>query len=357
MSAAREVKQLVERLLQLTDGGLVVREGDGDREDPMPQAVRALQVKVDDLDQHMGALKVQQLQQQKQGGAPRASGGDLKVGAHDAYGLRQAAERSHTHGATTSKDPLLHMVGMLQHGLLAITEQQQRMAEQQQQQQQHIETMAQQLERMHVTFTELQQQHTERVMQQLERVHMALKDSAQQQQQQQQQNQQQQDQQHQQQQRYIERMALQLKSLQVTCSESAQQQHNQNHQHHQHFERVAQQLERIQEHPERIQTVLAESAQQHQQQQQRTKRTAPPKLQLQKQQKQQKQQKKKTLEMDHQRVEWEEELTEQDSSDHYWQQGTECLLTAVKQAEEGSFNFWGLDSPPPMGREVQMWSQ
>jgi hypothetical protein len=65
MSDAREVTQLVERLLQLTDG-LVVRSGgtsspdDGefiDRiEEPMGQA---LQAKVEALDQQMNALQVE----------------------------------------------------------------------------------------------------------------------------------------------------------------------------------------------------------------------------------------------------------------------------------------------------------
>ncbi|KAG1669129.1 hypothetical protein FOA52_002640 [Chlamydomonas sp. UWO 241] len=87
MSAAFEVKQLVERLLQLTDGGLVVVDGDGG-EDPMIHAVRAVQVKLDALDQHVNELKFQQGEHRREGDA--------------------------------------------QHKLLAVTEQQQRMASAQQ---------------------------------------------------------------------------------------------------------------------------------------------------------------------------------------------------------------------------------
>ncbi|KAG1655069.1 hypothetical protein FOA52_009021 [Chlamydomonas sp. UWO 241] len=61
MSAVREVKQLVERLLQLTDGGLVVREGDGEDPAPGDQTVRTLQAKVDDLNQQMRKLELRQV--------------------------------------------------------------------------------------------------------------------------------------------------------------------------------------------------------------------------------------------------------------------------------------------------------
>ncbi|KAG1669132.1 hypothetical protein FOA52_002643 [Chlamydomonas sp. UWO 241] len=61
MSVACEVKQLVDRLVQLTDAGLV----DGDSEDPVRNAVRALQVKVGALVQRVDALKPQQLEQEQ----------------------------------------------------------------------------------------------------------------------------------------------------------------------------------------------------------------------------------------------------------------------------------------------------
>ncbi|KAG1655070.1 hypothetical protein FOA52_009022 [Chlamydomonas sp. UWO 241] len=80
MSAAREVKQLVERLLQLTDGGLVVAEGNG--EDPMLQAIWAVQLMVDALEQQVEALQPQQGEEAQQGGAPRATGG-LKFYVHN----------------------------------------------------------------------------------------------------------------------------------------------------------------------------------------------------------------------------------------------------------------------------------
>jgi hypothetical protein len=186
MSVACEVKQLVERLLQLTDGGLVV-DSDGD-EDPMIHAVRTLQVKVDVLGQQVlvNALKIQQVDQQKQGGAE--SGGE------------EMSER--THGATAGTESVL---------------------------QQHTERMVQQLERMHVAFNESaqqqQQQHqqrSERMVQQIERMHVAFAESAQQQHQQ-----------------HTERMAQQIERMHVAFNESAQQ-------HQQHTERMAQQQQQQQ---------------------------------------------------------------------------------------------------------------
>ncbi|KAG1669133.1 hypothetical protein FOA52_002644 [Chlamydomonas sp. UWO 241] len=124
MSAAHEVKQLVERLLLLMDGGLVMKEGDvGDPIPIMTQAVQSLHAKVEALEQQMGSLKLQQAE----------------------LGDAVTDQQQVTQGMSELK---------LQHveqgnALLAVTEQQQRIAEQlegmrialaesqQQQQQQH----------------------------------------------------------------------------------------------------------------------------------------------------------------------------------------------------------------------------